>query len=244
MPASSVATSRGAEKKRARRHPAEAAEDVRARLVAAPARAVFARLLEEHQYTDLLEHASSKCVLIECLSRYPSRRQFRCYVGDSQAAALRSLEAPLTCAFPLAVRPRRAAAGTLRRGGQALGEIVRDRAAGDHRFEVNGETLLTLRTTGGQQGEGFCRYRLQLGDQAFDHQVPVWSRKQGQHTLKYDILNTRRVGIASCKNFRMDMAGKSVLEVVRISRSQMLVGVAPPFNAFIAAVVGIARFRA
>jgi len=213
-------------------------DDPRAELIAAPARAVFARMMDHHHYQDLLEYAQPRFVLIECLAKTMGvKHRFRCFVGSTQAAAMRALDAPLTCSFSLGKAGWR---GTLRRGEQALGAIVR--RGGEHCFEVNGERLMALRI-GAQSPSQPSDYRLEFGETLFEHTLPQWSKRIGQHTLKYDLLKTKRAGIASCKNFRMDHQGKSVLEFLRLNSSQMLVAVAPPFNAFIAAVVGIARFR-
>ena len=206
--------------------------------LAGPTRAVFARMMDEHYYSDLLEHARPRYILVECTSRYPAKRHFRCYVGDSQAQVLRTMDSPLTCSFSLGKAGWR---GTLRRCGRPLGTLRR--AGADHFFEVNGNVLMKLRIGSGSSEDSFCSYRVQLGDQVFDQKTPSWSRRQRHHLLKYDLLNTKKHGIASCKNFRMDKDGESVLEYVRLDRLQMLVAVAPPFNAFIGAVAGISRFR-
>ena len=125
--------------------------------------------------------------------------------------------------------------------GQDVGVCMRK--GDDQIFVVNGEALMTLRVH--TEYDTHCRYRLELGSELFDHAPPAWNKHRKQYMLKYHLLNTSRVGVASCKNFSMvsSTTGKTAIECLRISSRQMLVAVREPFNVLAGAVVGIARFR-
>lgn len=208
----------------------------------------FARMADEHHYHDILrticgndeQQQGPQFVIVESTSSLPLRRKqnFRCYVGDSQRDAMRTMAAPLTCQYH---PTRNGWRGHVRWKGQDVGITMRD--GPDQVFIVNGKALLQLRVH--TEYDTPSRYRLKLGSELFDHAPPVWNTHREQYVLKYHLLKTSRVGVASCKNFSMvsSTTGKTAIECLRISSRQMLVAVQAPFNVLAGAVVGIARFR-
>ena len=151
---------------------------------------------------------------------------------------MRTMHAPLTCHYH---PTRNGWRGHVRWEGQDVGVAMRE--GPDQVFVVNGVAVMTLRVH--TETETHCRYRLQLGSEMFDHTPPAWNKRSEQYVLKYHLLKTSRLGVASCKNFSMKSSttGNTSIECLRISSRQMLVAVREPFNVLAGAVVGIARFR-
>ena len=155
----------------------------------------FARMADEHHYHDILrticgkdEQQGPQFVLVECTSSVPvwRKQHFRCYVGNSQRAALRTMDAPLTCHYH---PTRNGWRGHVRWEGQDVGVSMRE--GPDHVFIVNGVAVMTLRVH--TEYDTHCSYRLKLGDELFDHSPPAWNKHRDPYVLKYHLLKTSRL---------------------------------------------------
>lgn len=207
----------------------------------------YAHLGEHAHYrTNPLREDHQKMIVVERSTRVARMIpwSFKCYVVEKQGQALnvcprRHLK--MNCVFQRGV-------GKLRMVGtnELIGCIAREGEA--HTFVVNGITVMKMiiGTGGGRQSSdhnGYDTYALTLDGQPYDMVLP--QDTHCEYRLKYDIINTARMGVASHKNFRLraDSSAQSALECLKVSRKKLLLAVTPPLNIILAAVIGIIRFR-
>lgn len=67
----------------------------------------------------------------------------------------------------------------------------------------------------------------------------------GQPTLKYHFIPTKKMGVESKNNFAMekDTTSERMLECLKVADNQLMLAVRQPFNPLVASVVGILRYR-
>ncbi len=110
-------------------------------------------------------------------------------------------------------------------------------------FRANGRAVMTMQVCNIHRDQP-CQYVIEVADApVLRMAVPRWDKKRQVYMLRYLMLNTKRIGIESCKNFSLcNRQDKAVMECVKSEKNALLVAIQPPFNPVLGAVIGFMRF--
>lgn len=199
----------------------------------------YNRLSEHARYhTDPLREVTDKMVVVQRGVRFAKQapRYFKCYVIDSpkQLSTFTNAKLQMVCVFKRGV-------GTLRtNAGDLIGLIQKKDDA--HIFTVNGKTIAKLAIYTSSRAD-YDTYKLNVDEVSYNMARP--RRDNDQYRISYNIIKGGSIfGIPSHKNFRMnDSNDRSILECVKCGGKQLLLSGKHPFNIFVAAALGIMRYR-
>ena len=202
----------------------------------------YLKIPKFENYRNLASYDEDKFVVIErekpwVKGALPTK--FNCYIIENQNDIdWPSRQRPLvSCEFKWGK-------GTLRQDKETivgtLGCVSSNQRRRILNFKVNDYQVLTFSVT--KEANTFNNYKV-----AFDGLEYFMVRpetKSHQYKLKYNLINTKRLGKESRNNFALDcQQEKRVFECLKVGDNKLLVSYREPFNVVVAAVLGILRYR-
>ena len=195
----------------------------------------FRQVRDEDIYEDLCRTMPAASFL-----RVRRGKVYRCDMGGSQHKLTPHL---LQC-----VPSRWGSGGCVTWQGQPVGEIVVHggswfRSKRMLEFRVNDRAIMTMQVYNIQRDQP-CQYVIKVANApVLRMAVPRWVEKRQVYMLRYLLLDTKQIGVESCKNFSLrNRQDKAVLECVKSEKNALMVAIQPPFNPVLGAVIGFMRF--